>query len=167
MKNKFRNEAGFALIVSMIILVVLTILVVSSMRSTTLSEKMSGSYMDRTLAQQAAEQALRQAESKLVSEGEKCVVGCTIKAGTVATGAVAAANMTLPVAWSDTDATVITADTEQKTTAKYIVSLLPDTFLASGKTGCKAYSIMGRGTGVDTNSVVVLQTVAYVCPIIY
>lgn len=165
MKNKFRNEAGFALIVSMIILAALTILVVSSMRSTTLSEKMSGSYMDRTLAQQAAEQAMRQAEGKLVTDGEKCVAGCTIKNGAVSTAGVVAAT-SLPTAWSDTDATTITTATEQKTTAKYIVSLLDDTlFLPAGKTGCKAYSIMGRGTGVDTNSVVVLQTVAYVCPI--
>jgi len=163
MKNKFQNENGFALIVSMIILAVLSILVVNAVRSTTLSEKMSGSYMDRTLAQQAAEQALRQGEKRLMENGEVCVVGCRISAGNVTSFTTAATK--LPDTWSDTDATDISLATDQKTTARYVATLLPDTFIPAGKTGCKAYSVMGQGKGLDTNTVVVLQTIAYVCPI--
>lgn len=165
-KMKSTAQAGFALIVSMIVLAVLSILVINAVRSTTLSEKMSGNYMDRALAQQAAEQALRQGEALLLANGETCVSGCSIPA----TGNVAASSTTATMAsisWSDASARDITKPTGQATSAKYMINLLPDTDLPAAKLAdsCKAYSIMGQGKGLDSRSVVVLQTVAFICPI--
>ncbi|AOY00950.1 PilX N-terminal domain-containing pilus assembly protein [Jeongeupia sp. USM3] len=158
-----RRQNGFVLVVSLILLVIVTILVVNAMRTTTMNEKMTGNYMDRNRAYQAAEQALRQGEALLQNNADTCLTGCT-NASVVGMGAAAAAN-TMPNTWSDTNAENAIVVTGQATSAKYLVNQLSDSFLPSDKAGCKAYSIMGRGQGIDARSVVILQSVAYVCPI--
>lgn len=60
-----RQQGGFALVVGLLLLLVLTILGVSAMRGTTLQERMAGNMQDRAIAFQAAEAALRAGESKL------------------------------------------------------------------------------------------------------
>lgn len=156
-------QKGFALIVSMLILLVLTILVVNAVRNTTMNERMAGNYMDRTRAMQAAEQALRQAETLLVTNGDMCVSGCAVDAGTPSASTASVAS--IPTVWADAKATTMTKATDQGSSGKFQVALLADTFLPTGKTGCKAYSLMGRGVGLDTRSVVVLQTIAFVCSV--
>lgn len=163
MRGFYLRQRGFALIVSMLILLVLTILVINAVRNTSLNEKMAGNYMDRTRAQQAAEQALRQAEALLVANGDTCVTGCAVSAGTVVASSV---NVTaMPSIWSDTGATTMGLATDQHTSGKFQVAQLADAFLPAGKAGCKAYSLIGRGQGFDSRAVVVLQTVAFVCSV--
>lgn len=60
--QRFRTERGAALIIALVFLVVLTMLGVSSMRTTTLQQRMAGNVRDSTLAFQAAEAGLREAE---------------------------------------------------------------------------------------------------------
>lgn len=60
-----RTQSGIALIVSLLLLVVITLLGITGMRNTTLEEKMAGNMRDHQLAFHAAESALRDAESKL------------------------------------------------------------------------------------------------------
>lgn len=157
------RQRGFALIVSMLILLVLTILVINAVRNTSLNEKMAGNYMDRTRAQQAAEQALRQAEALLVANGDTCVTGCAVNAGAVVASSVHVTAM--PSTWSDAGATTMALATDQHTSGKFLVAQLADVFLPAGKAGCKAYSLIGRGQGFDSRAVVVLQTVAFVCSV--
>lgn len=168
MKKVSLREGGFALIVAMIILAVMSILVVSSVRNTTLSEKMSGSYLDRNLAQQAAEQALRQGEAILVTNGELCTTGCAVSSAGVVTASVATTAFSA-VAWDEASAVGITnKPSAQKTSAKYLVKLLPDSArptTPSSMSSCKPYSIMGKGVGLDSRTIVILQTVALVCPV--
>lgn len=57
-----RQERGSVLLVSLIILLVMTLIGVSGMRTTILEEKMAGNMRDADLAFQAAEAALRAAE---------------------------------------------------------------------------------------------------------
>lgn len=59
------RQKGVALIVSMLMLLILTLMGVSGMMYTMLEEKMSGNQRDRNLAFQAAESALRQGETDL------------------------------------------------------------------------------------------------------
>lgn len=60
---KFQSKQnGAVLIISLIILLVMTVLGVTSLRSATMEEKMSGNSFDRQLAFQAAEAALRAGE---------------------------------------------------------------------------------------------------------
>jgi len=57
------GESGSALIISLLILIVLTLLGLTAVRTTTLEEKMAGNLRDSDLAFQAAESALRDAEA--------------------------------------------------------------------------------------------------------
>lgn len=158
------QERGFVLIITMLIMLILTILVVNAIRIGTLSEKMAGNHMERIRAKQAAEQALRQGAALLANNGDICLSGC---APTKALAVVAAnkAQIALPAAWSDTGAYDATIATNQKTTAQFNIALLADALLPPDKLTCKGYSIMGRGTGLNNDAIVILQTVAHVCPI--
>jgi type IV pilus assembly protein PilX len=63
------TQGGSALIVGILLLLVVTVLAVSGMRSTVMQERMSGNLHDRNLAFQAAEAALRDAEAFLFAGG--------------------------------------------------------------------------------------------------
>lgn len=159
------KETGFALIVAMIILAVLSVLVINAMRGTTLSERMAFSYMDRALAQQVAEQALREGGGVLIQHADICarnvddtsILGCVVSSTGVVTAATAAGGA-LPIAWSATNAVTMNAITAQNSSAKYVIQLLN-----TSTTNCWFYSIMAEGTGRDSNTKVVLQTVARLC----
>ena len=59
------GQQGAALVVSLVLLLVVTVLGVTSMRTTTLQERMAGNLRDNNLAFQAAEAALRDGEQML------------------------------------------------------------------------------------------------------
>jgi len=61
------RQSGAALIVSLILLLVMTLLGVSAMQTNVLEEKMAGNFRDRDLAFQAAEAALRHAENEILN----------------------------------------------------------------------------------------------------
>lgn len=63
--SSFAKQRGAVLVVSLMILFMLTMISLSSMQTTTLEEKMTGNMRDRNIAFQAAEAALRVAESEL------------------------------------------------------------------------------------------------------
>jgi type IV pilus assembly protein PilX len=168
-----RKDGGFAMIMAMIILFVLTILVVNAVRGSSLSEQMAGSYMDRNRAMQAAEQALREGETKLMTLNTAtndpiCLdpQGCKVAADGSVT-LIATQVTTMPGSWDATaDKTQITQVTDQATNAWYQIAFLAPALMDPTKVtdGCMAYSIMGKGQGIDTRTEVILQTVAYVCP---
>lgn len=162
-----KREHGFILIVSMVLLVAVTLFVLSGMRLANVSERMAGSSMDRGRAKMAAEQALTQGLALLQGAGSTCLdAGCTnvnlAGAGAEHTAA------TLPAGWSDNGSTAITLASGQLSSAKFLINWLSDASTFTPATGskslCKAYSIMGRGVGLNSASVVVLQTIAYICP---
>lgn len=62
---RIKKQNGLALIVSLIMLLLMTLLAVSSMRTTILEEKMAGNYKDRNTAFQAAEAGIRAGEGYL------------------------------------------------------------------------------------------------------
>lgn len=59
-----RGQRGISLVVSLILLVVATLVALGSMRGVVMQTRMSGSTHDRSLAFQAAEAALRDAETR-------------------------------------------------------------------------------------------------------
>ena len=65
-------QEGFVLIVGLVILGLLTMLALSSMRDTTMQEKMAGASRDSGLAFQAAESALRDAENCITNSAAEC-----------------------------------------------------------------------------------------------
>lgn len=71
-----RRERGAVLVVALMFLIVLTLLGLSAMTGTTLEERMAGNTRDYTVALQAAEATLRDAEADL--KGSGVAVGRTI-----------------------------------------------------------------------------------------
>lgn len=63
-----RSQTGATLIVALVILGVMTILAVSTMKSSTLQERMANNSRQKLIADNAAESALREAEQWLFSE---------------------------------------------------------------------------------------------------
>jgi len=66
---QIRPQSGAALITGLIFLVVLTMIGVTAARMSSLEERMSGNMRDRSLAMQAAELALRDAERDILRQG--------------------------------------------------------------------------------------------------
>ena len=66
---KKSKQQGMVLIIGLIMLTVLTLLVVSSMQSSSLQTLMSNNMQDKTTAFEAAESAIREAESFLENGG--------------------------------------------------------------------------------------------------
>ncbi len=60
------HQTGAALITGLIFLVVLTMIGITAARMSTLEERMSGNMRDRSIAMQAAERALRDAEQDIL-----------------------------------------------------------------------------------------------------
>ncbi len=65
------RSRGAALVVGLLILLVITIIGLSSMRSTLLEERMAGNLRDRARAFEAAEAALREAETWLLGQSNR------------------------------------------------------------------------------------------------
>ena len=59
------TQQGIALVVSLIMLLLMTLLAITSMNTTVLEEKMAGNYKDRNMAFQAAEAGVRAGENYL------------------------------------------------------------------------------------------------------
>jgi len=62
------RQQGFALAISLVMLVVVTLLVLASLRGATLEERMAGNQRDRQLAFQSTEASIRTAASLLVGQ---------------------------------------------------------------------------------------------------
>ncbi len=73
-----QRQRGVSMIVSLVLLVIVTLLALGSMRGVVLQSRMSGTTTDRSLAFEAAEAALRDAERRaaLVSSASFPVSGC-------------------------------------------------------------------------------------------
>lgn len=69
MRTARRDQRGVALIVSLVLLLVATLIGLAAVRSTSLQEHMSANMYDRSLAFQRAESALRAAEVAIVANG--------------------------------------------------------------------------------------------------
>ena len=66
-----RKQRGAVLVVALIFLVVMTMLILASVRNTTMQERMASNLYDRSLAFQAAEAALREGERFVLEHSPK------------------------------------------------------------------------------------------------
>lgn len=72
-----RAQQGASLIVVLILLLVMTLLGLAVLRSTLMEERMSSNLLDRSIAFQAAESALRQGEAIAAAQPVIPAAGCT------------------------------------------------------------------------------------------
>ncbi|MCW2314230.1 pilus assembly PilX family protein [Rhodoferax antarcticus] len=164
-----RHQRGVALIISLILLVITTLLGLAAIRSITQEERMAGQSYARSLAFQATESALRQAET---------LVGTNMPMPTTSACAVISGVMTCPTPavadtprwdvdsaayWTDLSAvgTGVLAITPQ-----YFVEYLGSSFPCDPQDNknnliCKRYRITARSAerGVGTTAAVMLQSV--------
>lgn len=153
-----RRQQGAALIVSLMILIVITLLGISAMRNTTLDERMAGNMHDLQLAFQAAETALR--------EGEEALSVATLPVFNNSGGYFEPdTDLWRTIDWDG--ANVIEADADHlpeviSEPPKYYLEELPASPLGSSIEAGAAltagnYRITARGVGGSSNSVVILQ----------
>lgn len=173
-KHSARKQRGAIMIVALIFLVVMTMLILASIRGTVMQERMAANLYDRSLAFQAAEAALRAGEDFVVLTPPK---------PTAATGCDSNGNCAKPEAddapvWQDEEnwknAHSITTDIgDLPVPPKFLVELLadsmpeqnlckstaidPDAPCYSGPEGLR-YRITAR-SGEAGRAVVILQSV--------
>ncbi|WP_366940761.1 PilX N-terminal domain-containing pilus assembly protein [uncultured Azonexus sp.] len=166
---EMNRQRGFALVFSMIVLVILTAIVVGSVKTTTSVERAAGAYMDRTMAFQAAEQALSQGKTRLMENADICLGGCSFASSGAVTASTTQTNFGSAGAWSGANKITALLSSGQQGGAEYEILQLSPSALASPASGvsrsdCRPYSVMGRGVGM-AGGVVLLQTVVWLCPV--
>jgi type IV pilus assembly protein PilX len=165
-------QRGAVLLLTMVILILVTLLGVTAMKTSLLQEKMSGGNTDKGLAFQAAEMALRDAESHIttgLSSASPFSAGC--EAGLCLApedGSLAADT----VDW-DSDAVLAYGDGtgasdlgNVATQPRYIIEMLPRMPAPPGeslsvKSKGTAYRITALGFGRQPGTRVMLQTTFY------
>ncbi len=166
-----RTERGVALIISLILLTVMSLVGVSAVRAISKEERMVSQTLDRSLSFQAAESALREAEQWIESAGRPAPApnsACTLHGSSpqvMICGSLA--TPTVP-RWLDssfdkwTSATPVGSGTF-KITPSYFVEYLGSGFPCQlndpTDTGCKRYRVSARSNPDQERASVVLQTI--------
>lgn len=160
-----RQQRGMTLIVALIFLAMLALLGATAAQNSVLEERMAGNTRDRDLAFQAAEAALRDAESLAKAflilnmgsaglvDASSCAVPnvppCYLSHGNDA------AYWTNTFVWDTTNARHPTQSLNQVTAQPlYIVEKMPD-----AAAGVETYRATARGVGKSASAVVIVQSV--------
>lgn len=160
------HQQGAALIMTLIFLVLLTMIGVTSVRVSTLEERMAGNTSDRYRAFQAAEAALRDCETVLQQASLPAFNNTNGYYQPAATGSTPRWES---ISWSSSSASREYSGTFSGVGSKprCIIEELPAMQMASAGGSLKAgmplpelglYRITARGTGVTGDTVVMLQT---------
>jgi len=161
-----QGQKGAALIVSIIILLVITMLGLTAIQNSSLQERMATAMVDRSIAFEAAEAALRDAQAWLDAQTVRPTAG----------------NSGRPDVWAGdgTVASVLGADTESWSAAqwaahsraysqsisgasevpRYVIEewqFLPDSLEAGATAGVWYYRVTARGMGGSASAEVLLQ----------
>jgi type IV pilus assembly protein PilX len=163
---------GVALIISMILLVVLTLLGLAAVRVVSTEERMVAQSFDRTLSMQAAESALREAELQVETSGKPTVAAgaaCS-SAGTPAITVCGAPLADSTPRWisatfadSNWNTAVSISSGSISITPQYLFEYLGDSFPCgsdpSSPAACKRYRITSRARPGPGRSEVMLQSI--------
>lgn len=159
-----QRQAGVALVVALILLVIMTLVGLSALRTVTLEEKMTAQTFDRSLSFQAAEAALREAEALVEASPPTPAALAACLAGICG-----APDASATERWADTsftgwqDATAV-ANGPISITPQYIVEYLGNTFpcqpgTPSAGNDCKRYRITARSNAGNDRAAVMLQSI--------
>lgn len=165
------RQNGVVLVVALILLIIMTLLGLTAMRSSTLEERMAAHSYDRSLSFQAAEAALRIGETVAEAHAQSApfappATGCS-------NGLCSIPVVTDTPRWEDTAFTgwqaVATADRVKsgsiEIAPQYIVEYLGNNFPCrpedptTGSSDCKRYRVTAKADPGDGRATVVLQSV--------
>ena len=157
------NQEGIALVISMIMLLLMSILGVTAMQTTVLEEKMAGNFKNVNLAFQAAESALKDSENYLST------TSVLPSFNGVSVNGLYPSNTGLwnTIDWSDTSKVrmytgpaISGVTTAPITIIERIASAGGTNSLEAGATGTAyTYRITARGVGGTGNAVAIVQTI--------
>lgn len=119
-----RRQRGVSLLVALILLVLMTVLGLAALRTTSLQEHMSANMIDRTAQFQAAESALRQAETAITNGVTVPSNGCS--AGVCATPVAGAADRWLDSSFTGWQSSNGTGNRDSAITTRYIIEYMGD-----------------------------------------
>ena len=166
-----RDQQGVVLLVALILLIVMTLLGLTAMRSSSLEERMAAHSYDRSLSFQAAEAALRVGES--VAEAHAAAAPFVAPATGCSNGICSTPVASDTPRWEDSSFTgwqTVTSTDKVKSGAieispSYIVEYLGNTFPCrpedptSGTSDCKRYRVTAKADPGDGRAMVILQSV--------
>jgi len=142
------RQRGVTLIITMLMLVLITLIVVSTIRTSTADERMAGASRDRDKAFQAAEAAVQICLNQLKNE---TYVGPPL---TPAASTSATQNWEVAANWSNSNSIEI-AITSQLSDAS--LAAWPRCMFESLGTGTGSYRVTGRAVGGSSLTEVILQ----------
>ncbi len=150
MNSKFlySSQAGSALIVSLIMLLLISLIGVGSMQGTILQERMASNLQDRNIAFQASERALRAGEDWLAAN---------------ALSALTNDRLVDPATWDGTGAnttTVAAGDAQLFANPSYHVGWVSQfsPSIQAGATYFDRFAVTAHGQGGTASSVAILQS---------
>jgi type IV pilus assembly protein PilX len=166
------QQQGVALVVALILLVVMTLVGLSGLRTVTLEERMTSHTFDRSISFQAAEAALKEAEAFV--QGNQALPALQPVAGAACNPANGVCGAPVPATeerWFDEpplpspwfSATALT-NGGISITPQYMIEYLGNGFSCSpgvvgGATNCARYRITARSNAGADRSVVLLQSI--------
>ncbi len=165
------RQCGAALIVSMMMLIILTLIGVTSMRTTVMEERMTSNERNRSIAMHATESAMRDAERTILAYDQLLQFTNSSDPGTFGE-ADADLDFFDPSIWNDTNSIeatnkdhIASAGEAARTMARQVqrdINADGDKSFKNAGEGVSAgvtyFKITGRGVGGDTRSEVILQT---------
>jgi type IV pilus assembly protein PilX len=137
-------QRGATLIITLVMLTLITLVCVSTIRSTTIDEKMAGNTRDRDRALQAAEGVIRQCLAKVRNS---TYTGPTLTPVT----APGLQNWEVDANWSNTNS-IVASPTIDSTLASQ-----PRCMVEALGAGTGSYRVTGRAVGGSSLTVVILQ----------
>lgn len=164
-QNTRHDQRGVALVIALVLLVVMTLLGLSAMRTVTLEEKMSGHTFDRSISFQATEAALRQAETWVAANQPTPAAGAACDTTTGVCGLLTGSSVDR---WNDAsfsgwvNATPV-GSASITVTPQFFIEYLGNTFPCvpndlNEPIDCKRYRITARSNAGDGRASVMLQS---------
>lgn len=163
--SRRHRQQGVALIIALVLLVIMTLLGLSAMRSVSLEEKMSGQTYDRSISFQATEAALREAEAWVSTNKPTPAAGAACNSdgvcGSPAAGDLERWNDSSFAGWKTATAVVSGSNS---LTPEYFIEYLGNTYPCvptdpSQGTDCKRYRVTARSNAGSDRASVMLQSI--------
>lgn len=157
-----QRQRGVVLVVSLILLVLMTLVGISALRTVTQEERMASHAFDRSLSFQAAEAALREAETRVDATRPSPAAGCAD--GVCAAPAPADTPRWLDTGFAGWKDAVAVPNGPITLTPQYVVEYLGNTFECDPgspgtSTDCRRYRITARSNAGADRAEVMLQSV--------
>ena len=170
--HMYTNQAGAALIVVLVMLIVLTMLGITGAKQTAMEERMAGNFRDQQIGFEVAEAALRVAEDTVLNPTVFNTFDDSdwIATGDSSDGLYAVDQALDPVTGTHTKKAVPAVKGASATNPEYYIERLPEIYMVKSSLvkgfpdqppKIRNYRSTSRANGVTENTVTILQSTVY------